>query len=89
MDSFLICALLALFPLQLKRIVLQLKWVNQFQFAGYYAAVKKAFIKPRVSMSNYAQMVITAHLFHQSMLCSRRCPIWHFQFRAGAGLSQW
>ena len=28
-----------------ERIVLQLKWVNQFQFAGYYAAVEKGFYK--------------------------------------------
>ena len=28
-----------------ERIVLQLKWVNQFQFAGYYAAVEKGLYK--------------------------------------------
>ncbi len=28
-----------------EQIVVQLKWVNQFQFAGYYAAVEKGFYK--------------------------------------------
>ena len=26
-----------------EKIVVQLKWVNQFQFAGYYAALEKGF----------------------------------------------
>lgn len=28
-----------------ERVVVQLKWVNQFQFAGYYAALEKGFYK--------------------------------------------
>ena len=28
-----------------EKIVVQLKWVNQFQFAGYYAALEKGFYK--------------------------------------------
>jgi ABC-type nitrate/sulfonate/bicarbonate transport system substrate-binding protein len=39
-----------IFPLQtisqeLKPIKLQLKWLHQFQFAGYYAAKEKGFYK--------------------------------------------
>ena len=28
-----------------EKVVVQLKWVNQFQFAGYYAALEKGFYK--------------------------------------------
>jgi len=45
-----ICILLLLFSMflfakPLKRVVLQLNWLNQFQFAGYYMAKEKGFYK--------------------------------------------
>ncbi|WP_127471120.1 diguanylate cyclase [Thiomicrorhabdus aquaedulcis] len=52
---------------ELESVSLQLKWTHQFQFAGYYAALKKGFyreegldvtIKPREPFKNNIQQVI-------------------------------
>jgi len=42
-------ALLLCLPLQASdvakdKVILQLKWLHQFQFAGYYAALEKGFL---------------------------------------------
>lgn len=42
---FLILFSLSLFAQNLKKITLQLNWLNQFQFAGYYIAKEKGFYK--------------------------------------------
>lgn len=46
--KYLLCGVILLFTLPLmaqEKVVLQLKWFHQFQFAGYYAAVQQGYYK--------------------------------------------